>query len=67
MEKKLEAARQVAREAYAAQGVKSEQYEAAMDKVRAIISAIEEKRAPEEFCSVDSGSHRTRLLDGRVI
>lgn len=65
--KELQAARQKCREAYAKFGM-SPEYDAAFEAVvaitRPIILANEGKQV---FYSVDSGFHRTRLLDGRII
>lgn len=43
------------------------EWEGAMQVVRALVQRQNDARAPEEFCSVDSGIHRTRLSSGRVI
>jgi hypothetical protein len=43
------------------------EWEAAMEVVRGIVAKIEAAKPREEFFSVDSGWHRTRLLDGRVV
>lgn len=67
MEKKLEAARAKANKAYDTFGFKSAQYEKAMKKVRSLVDEMNAKMQPEEFCSVDSGFHRTRLLSGRIV
>jgi hypothetical protein len=37
-------------------------WEAAMVTVRALTEQVNAERAPEEFFSVDSGEHRTRLI-----
>ena len=42
------------------------EWEAAMQVVRELVAKDMEGRK-EEFCSVDSGFHRTRLLNGRII
>lgn len=42
-------------------------WENAMEIVRDICAKIDADRAPEEFCSVDSGIHRTRLTSGKII
>jgi hypothetical protein len=42
------------------------EWEAAMTVVRAICAEVEVSKPQEEFCSVDSGVHRTRLPNGRV-
>lgn len=41
-------------------------YDAAFDAMRAITVALASNRT-EEFCSIDSGIHRTRLMNGKVI
>ena len=43
------------------------EWEAAMVKVRALVDQINAAAPREEFCSVDSGVHRTRLRSGRII
>jgi len=43
------------------------EWEAAMQIVRDLCEAIDSQRPQEEFCSVDSGFHRTRLNSGRII
>lgn len=58
----LEPARQICREAYG-----TPQYEDRFNEVRAITSALADLPSTEEFCSVDSGVHRTRLSSGRII
>lgn len=42
-------------------------WEAAMVAVRTLVDQISAAKPAEEFCSIDSGIHRTRLLNGRVI
>lgn len=42
-------------------------WEAKMQIVRELVDAANTARPVEEFTSVDSGFHRTRLLDGRII
>jgi hypothetical protein len=42
-------------------------WEAAMVAVRSLVDQISAAKPAEEFCSIDSGIHRTRLLNGRVI
>ncbi len=42
-------------------------YEARFDDVRAITRKLSDLPSTEEFCSVDSGVHRTRLLSGRIV
>lgn len=44
----------------------TKEFEAAMDVVRALVEKMQADRPAEEFCSVDSGFHRTRQLNGRV-
>lgn len=58
----LAPARDACRAAYA-----TDAYEARFDDVRAITRKLADLPSTEEFCSVDSGIHRTRLLSGRVI
>lgn len=41
-------------------------YDAAFDAMRAITVALASNRT-EEFCSVDSGIHRTRIMNGKVV
>jgi hypothetical protein len=41
-------------------------WELAMQVVRQLVDEINAE-STEEFCSIDSGVHRTRLFDGRVI
>lgn len=43
------------------------EWEAAMVIVRALCAQVDAAKPQEEFCSVDSGWHRTRLRDGRII
>lgn len=45
----------------------TKEWEAAMEVVRVICAKIDAAKPREEFCSVDSGFHRTRLSNGRVI
>ena len=42
-------------------------WDAAMVAVRSLVDQISAANPVEEFCSIDSGNHRTRLLNGRVI
>ena len=42
-------------------------WEAAMIEVRRLCAIVNAERPAEEFCSVDSGIHRTRTLTGKVI
>lgn len=43
------------------------QWEAAMEVVRKLVAKQMEVLPAEEFCSVDSGFHRTRLVSGVII
>ncbi len=43
------------------------EWEAAMQIVRDLCAKIDAARPVEEFCSVDSGFHRTRLRNGKII
>lgn len=43
------------------------EWESAMQDVRTLSSEVDASKPQEEFCSIDSGIHRTRLLSGRVI
>ena len=43
------------------------EWEAAMAEVRRLVEISNAARPAETFCSVDSGVHPTRLLDGRLI
>lgn len=61
--KQLQAARQVVR----GHTFGAPEWEAAMVRVRALCAELDASRPREEFCSVDSGEHRTRLLDGRKV
>ena len=45
----------------------TEQWEAAMQVVRKLVAKQMEVLPSEEFCSVDSGFHRTRLVSGLII
>lgn len=45
----------------------TDEWEAAMQIVRDLTSKQMELAPKEEFCSIDSGEHRTRLLNGKVI
>lgn len=45
----------------------SDAWEANMSVVRDLAARIDAAKPAIEFCSVDSGIHRTRLLDGRII
>lgn len=38
-----------------------------MAPVRALTAQIDAAKPAEEFCSLDSGVHRTRLLSGRIV
>jgi hypothetical protein len=42
-------------------------WETAMAIVRQLAEQISAAKPAEEFCSIDSGIHRTQLLNGRVI
>jgi hypothetical protein len=42
-------------------------WETAMAAVRHLIEQINTAKPVEEFCSIDSGIHRTCLLNGRII
>jgi hypothetical protein len=42
-------------------------YHAAFERMREITQAMTDIPTDEEFCSVDSGEHRTRLRDGRIV
>lgn len=42
-------------------------WEAAMQVVRNLVATVDAARPAEEFCSVDSGVHRTRLSNGKII
>jgi hypothetical protein len=42
-------------------------WEAAMVVVRSLVDQINDAKPAEEFFSLDSGIHRTLLLNGRVI
>jgi len=41
-------------------------WDAAMVVVRQLVEQIEAAKPAEEFCSIDSGIHRTRLSNGRI-
>jgi hypothetical protein len=56
-----------ARIAVNAQTFGTEAWEAKMQIVRYLCDLIASAKPKEEFCSVDSGFHRTRLLSGRII
>ena len=43
------------------------EWEASMRIVRHLADAVNAARPPEPFCSIDSGQHPTRRLDGRII
>jgi hypothetical protein len=43
------------------------EWEAAMAVVRTLSAELDAAAPAEEFCSVDSGVHRTRLLSGRIV
>lgn len=63
MEKQLKAARAaVAKEAFGTPA-----FDAAIAKVRAITSKMMADAPKEEFCSIDSGVHRTRLASGKIV
>lgn len=57
----------IARAAVNAETFGTPAWEAKMQVVRDLVDAANAARPVEEFTSVDSGFHRTRLLDGRVI
>ena len=42
-------------------------WEAKMQIVRDLVDEAMKAAPAEEFCSVDSGVHRTRLLNGKII
>ena len=44
-----------------------QKWDNAMTEVRRLRSLIEAGKPAEEFCSVDSGIHRTRLISGRIV
>jgi hypothetical protein len=44
----------------------TEAWDAAMVVVRQLVEQIEAAKPAEEFCSIDSGIHRTRLMNGRL-
>jgi hypothetical protein len=41
-------------------------WETAMAAVRGLVDQISAANDSEEFCSIDSGIHRTRTLSGRI-
>jgi hypothetical protein len=41
-------------------------WKSAMVVVRQLVETIDAAKPAEEFCSIDSGIHRTRLLSGRI-
>jgi hypothetical protein len=41
-------------------------WESAMATVRHLVQQISAANHAEEFCSIDSGIHRTRTLSGRI-
>jgi hypothetical protein len=41
-------------------------WEAAMADVRRLVDQSNAAKPVEEFCSIDSGIHRTRLINGRI-
>ena len=43
----------------------TDEWEAAMATVRQLVEQISAANPADEFCSVDSGIHRTRLTSGR--
>jgi hypothetical protein len=43
------------------------EYDAAFEVMRGFSLALADLPSTEEFCSVDSGVHRTRLSNGRII
>lgn len=45
----------------------TQEWEAAMQVVRDLVAKHDAQQPAEEFCSIDSGIHPTRLLNGRVI
>ena len=45
----------------------TDEWEAAMEVVRGLCRELDAITPKEEFCSVDSGEHRTRLLSGKII
>jgi hypothetical protein len=45
----------------------TEAWESKMVVVRYLCDLIDSAKPKEEFCSVDSGFHRTRLSSGRII
>ncbi|QIG67897.1 hypothetical protein EVB53_095 [Rhizobium phage RHph_Y60] len=67
MNKELAAARKHCNEMYRQFGFNSPEYNEAFEAVRAINLKIMNAAPAEEFCSIDSGVHRTRLSNGKVI
>lgn len=61
--KKLEAARSAVRAAKFG----TPEFDAAFEAMRKITQAMVDAAPREEFCSVDSGVHRTRLASGKII
>lgn len=65
----LQEARKVANRAYADNGkdVNHPCYVSAMAEVKRLCDVVDGLKAKEEFCSVDSGFHRYRTRDGRIM
>ena len=62
-QQQLKAARQQANQATFG----TQKWDRAMQAVRALVNAINDASPAEEFCSVDSGIHSTRLSNGKII
>jgi hypothetical protein len=45
----------------------TQEWESAMQIVRDLVAKHDAQQPAEEFCSIDSGVHPTRLLNGRII
>lgn len=45
----------------------TQEWENAMTIVRHLTERIDSAKPKQEFCSIDSGVHRTRLLNGKLV
>jgi hypothetical protein len=45
----------------------TQEWESAMQIVRDLVAKHDAQKPAQEFCSIDSGFHSTRLLSGRIV
>jgi hypothetical protein len=63
----LEAQLKIARAQVKMKDFGTEAFEQSMSVVRNLIEQIQLAQPVEEYCSIDSGVHRTRLPNGRIV